>query len=300
MKKLLLAYNPVSGDALFKYKLDDILALFQAQGCLIVPYRTLKDRVENERRFLACAAAGGVDGVLIAGGDGTLHEIVNILLRNGVDLPVGVLASGTSNDFASFLGIDGDLERYVRTVASGATTAVDVGKAGGQYFINVASAGALTSVAHKVDAGLKNAIGKMAYYLRGLGELPNFRALDLTIEADGALLREKAFLFVIVNSGTVGSLKNIAKKARVDDGKLDLIVVRQSGIPDLMALIVEIVTGGDYTHRKNVLYLQAAELRISCSEPLESDLDGELGPALPLAVATLPGRLRIFYEAKRG
>lgn len=296
MKRLLLAYNPVSGDALFKYKLDDILALFQARDCLIVPYRTLKERVENERRFIECIAACGAEGVLIAGGDGTLHEIVNILLRNGINLPVGILASGTSNDFASFLGIDSDLERYICTVAKGATIAVDVGKAGGHYFINVASAGALTSVAHRVDTGLKNAIGKMAYYLRGLGDLPSFRSLDLTIEADGIVLQEKAFLFVIVNNGTVGSLKHIAKKARIDDGKLDLIVVRQSGIPDLMALIVEIVAGGDYTHRKNVLYLQASELKISCSEALESDLDGELGPGLPLAVTTLPGRLRIFYE----
>lgn len=293
MKKLILVYNPVSGDAMFKYRLDEMIEKFMARGCMLIPYRTQKD---NRETFLAFLGGIDVEGVIISGGDGTVHEIINIMIKESIDLPIGIIASGTSNDFASFLGIDENLDHYIGAIARGVVMPIDVGKIGDHYFINVASAGVLTSVAHKVDAGLKNAIGKMAYYLKGLGELPGFHALDVTIRADQRIIKEKIFLFVIVNSGTVGSLKNIATDARIDDGKLDMIIVKQCSIPELMALAAEIVAGSRITKRKNVIYLQAKDIRIECAEDLESDLDGELGPKLPLEITTLQGRLNLFYD----
>lgn len=293
MKKLILVYNPVSGDATFKYKLDSMIEKFMAQDCILIPYRTRKDNADS---FLAFARSVDVAGILISGGDGTVHEIINLMIRAGIDLPIGIIASGTSNDFASFLGIDENLDQYIRAIARGLVMPIDIGKIDDQYFINVASAGVLTSVAHKVDAGLKNAIGKMAYYLKGLGELPSFHALDVTIHADGRVIQEKIFLFVIVNSGTVGSLKNIAVKAKINDGKLDMIIVKQCSIPDLMALAAEIVAGKNIAKRKNVIYLQAKDIKIECAEDLESDLDGELGPKLPIEITTLQGRLNLFYD----
>jgi YegS/Rv2252/BmrU family lipid kinase len=220
------------------------------------------------------------------------------MIKNDIDLPIGIIASGTSNDFASFLGINEDIDAYIRAIARGKVMPIDVGQIGEKYFINVASAGVLTSVAHKVDAGLKNAIGKMAYYLKGLGEIPSFRALDLTIRADNEVLREKVFLFVIINSGTVGSMKNLATNAKINDGKLDMIIVKQCSIPELMALTVELLAGNDITKRNNVTYLQAANIKIESTEMVESDLDGELGPKLPLEIKTLQGKLNLFYDQK--
>lgn len=295
MKKFVLVYNPVSGDALFKYKLDEIIAKFYANNCIIIPYRTQR---ENKVTFLAFLESVDVEGIVISGGDGTVHEIINIMIANEIRLPIGIIASGTSNDFASFLGLDEDLDAYIGVIARGIVHPIDIGKIGDQYFFNVASAGVLTSVAHKVDAGLKNAIGKMAYYLKGLGELPSFHGLDMTIRADQKVMKERVFLFLIVNSGTVGSLKNIATKAKVDDGKLDMIIVKQCGIPELMALAAEIVAGKNITKSKNVIYLQATNIKIECTEALESDLDGELGPELPLEITTLKGKLDLFYSAE--
>ncbi len=295
MKKLILVYNPVSGDALFKYKLDDIFAQFLANDCIIIPYRTRKD---NQKSFIAFLNSVDVEGIVISGGDGTVHEIINLMIKNDIDLPIGIIASGTSNDFASFLGINEDIDAYIRAIARGKVMPIDIGQIGEKYFINVASAGVLTSVAHKVDAGLKNAIGKMAYYLKGLGEIPSFRALDLTICADNEVLREKVFLFVIINSGTVGSMKNLATNAKINDGKLDMIIVKQCSIPELMALTVELLAGNDITKRNNVMYLQAANIKIESTEMVESDLDGELGPKLPLEIKTLQGKMNLFYDQK--
>lgn len=293
MKKFILAYNPVSGDASFKYKLDTMIYKFAERDCILLPYRT---RINNSEAFLQFVANAAADGIIVSGGDGTIHEMINLMVKNDIDLPLAIIASGTSNDFACYLGLNDRLDEYIDVIVSGHTVPIDIGQIGDQYFFNVASAGMLTAVAHNVDSRLKNAIGKMAYYLKGLGEIPKFKLLDLEIVADGQAYQEKALLFVVVNSGTVGSMKNIVN-AEIDDGKLDLLVVRQCSVPELMALAVDLMSGKNVCARRNVLYIQASEIVICCQEALESDLDGERGPDLPLHIHTLKHRLRLFYHA---
>ena len=121
MKKLILVYNPVSGDALFKYKLDELIEKFSVNDCIIIPYRTLPN---NEVVFAKFVRSLSVDGVIIAGGDGTIHDIINLMITENIDLPIGLIPSGTSNDFASFLGINKNLDRYIKTIAKGSTMPV--------------------------------------------------------------------------------------------------------------------------------------------------------------------------------
>lgn len=205
MKKFLLAYNPVSGDAMFKKKLDDIINQFQSRDCIIMPYRTKKESFDPF--FANCVRNVNADGIIAAGGDGTLHKIINMTLKENLDVPVGIIPSGTSNDFASHLGIDAKFDEYINSIITGKTQYVDVGSIGDEYFINVISAGMMTGVAHEVDTRLKNTFGKLAYYFRGLGELPRFRGLDFTIEADGEIIKEKIFFVLVINSPVVASFK---------------------------------------------------------------------------------------------
>lgn len=294
MKKLILVYNPVSGDAFFKYRLDDIIEKFLQHHCVIIPFRTSKDNLAMLASLVGSIAA---DGVVVAGGDGTVSQVINILLQQNVELPVGIIPSGTSNDFASYTGLGEDLDSYIAAIAQGAVVPVDVGQINGQYFLNVASAGLLTSVAHSVDSALKNILGKIAYYLKGLGELPHFRSLKMTIRADGQVIEEELFLFLILNSGTVGSIANLIP-ARIDDGKLDLLIVKQCGIPELMTLLISLLTSKNPAQHRSVIYLQARHIAIACSETVESDVDGELGPNLPLEITAVSGKLKLFCEQK--
>ncbi len=292
MKKFVLIYNPVSGKAAFKSRLDNILEAFQQRDCMLIIYRTKKDN-SGLGDFIREADP---DGLLAAGGDGTLHEVVNLLMREHIELPVAILPSGTSNDFATYLGVDADQEAYFGHIAAGRTRKVDLGLVGSEYFVNVASAGMVTSIAHEVDVRLKNVMGKMAYYLRGLSTLPQFHPLELSIQADGEQVFDgRAFLFVIVNSGVVGSFKNAAVAAKVDDGKLDMLIVKYCSMPEIMALTAEILAGRDISRQKNVVYIQASSFAVSAAEDIESDLDGELGPKLPLTVETVYKAIDMYY-----
>ena len=290
MKKYVLVYNPVSGNATFRGQLDLIIEAFRRRDAMLIPYRTQLADTRMADFFRETA----VDGIVAAGGDGTLNEVVHTLLSAGIDLPVGILGKGTSNDFATYLGVNRDMEAYFDCIADDITRPVDVGRANGRYFVNVASAGMLTSVAHEVNIRLKHAIGKMAYYLRGLGEIPKLHTLHLHITADGETYETAAYLFVVVNSSVAGSMQNVAARARIDDGKLDLLVVRSCGITEFMTLAKDVVAGRVRPDDKNVLYVQAASFDIRADEPAESDLDGERGPALPLQIETFKRAVRFY------
>lgn len=290
MKKFLLVYNPVSGTASFRSKLDDIAAKFQEYNVILTVYRTKRDNAD----FLSCVELLQPDAIIISGGDGTVHEIVNRLLAAKLDIPIGIIGSGTSNDFATFLGLSSNPEKCIGQIMEGRTMAIDLGRIGATYFINVASAGVLTNIAHEVDVRLKNILGKMAYYMKGVTEIPSFKSVHFKIEADGRTIEQDGYLFVVVNSGVVGSFNNVATKAVLDDGKLDLLLIKKSNVAQLMTLTAEIVSGKGVSE-KNVLYLQGKKFVISADTELDSDLDGEKGPALPLTIEAVPKAIRVFY-----
>ena len=287
----MLFYNPVSGHAAFKNKLDWIVEAFQRRGILVVFYRT---RREGNEAFIPFVREVNPDVLLVAGGDGTVHEIVNLMMKGSLDLPLGIIGSGTSNDFATYLGVNTDLEAYLDTIASGRTRRVDLGLMDGTYFINVASGGAMACIAHEVNARIKNSLGKMAYYLKGIGELPKFRYFPLKIEADGAHYELETFLFVIINSPVVGSMKNVANGVAVDDGKLDLLSIGKCSIPKLMSITADLIAGKPVSEREDVLHVQAKHFRIESGIPVESDIDGECGPMLPLTIETVPRAVAIY------
>lgn len=287
----MLFYNPVSGHAAFKNKLDWIVEAFQRRGILVVFYRT---RREGNEAFIPFVREVNPDGLLVAGGDGTVHEIVNLMMKGTLDLPLGIIGSGTSNDFATYLGVNTDLEAYLDTIAAGRTRRVDLGLMDGTYFINVASGGAMACIAHEVNARIKNSLGKMAYYLKGIGELPKFRYFPLKIEADGAHYELETFLFVIINSPVVGSMKNVANGVAVDDGKLDLLSIGKCSIPKLMSITADLIAGKPVSEREDVLHVQAKHFHIESGIPVESDIDGECGPMLPLTIETVPRAVAIY------
>ena len=293
MKKLGLIYNPVSGHALFKGKLDILIDMFQNHGIMLCPYRTRgggRDRLGHFLRELC------PDGVLAAGGDGTVHAVVNAMLESDTDVPLGILGSGTSNDFATHLGIDADWESYIERIAAEESRRVDLGIIEGhnRYFINVVSAGVLTGIAHEVKSRYKNALGKIAYYLKGIGEIPRLRSFSAEIIADGVKYNEDIFLFVIANSPVVAGMKQIGENISIDDGMLDLLAVKKTGLPQFMTAAADLFAGKPVTDRENVLYVQAKHFEIHTQEQLYSDIDGECGPLLPLCVKTIHQGISLY------
>lgn len=291
MKKILLVYNPVSGGATFKKNLDETIEKFQRRNILLTIYRTRADLTAEE--FAEVVKISGAAGVIAAGGDGTLHAVINWLKKSEINLPVGIIGSGTSNDFANYLEIDA--EKIFDAVAENKIRPVDLGLVNGKdYFINVASAGVFTSIAHEVDARQKNSLGKLAYYLHGIGEIPKFKSVPLKISADGKIFELDAFLFLVLNSSAVAGLKKITAATKIDDGKLDFIALKKCSPRSLINLAQKILSGKCIDDDENIFYVQAKTFKINSPEKLISDFDGEIGETLPLKIETLPQSINFF------
>lgn len=292
MRRIRLIYNPASGDAGFRHKLDDVIRCFQQRGLQVIPHRSLgKEDISEAVRQVGPDA---YCGLAAAGGDGTIHEVINAMASEGVSVPLAVIPAGTANDFAAYLNIPYDLDKIAEIIATGRYCTVDLGKANERYFVNVASAGLLTDVPHTIGIHFKNIFGKLAYYIKGVEQLPNFRPLPFYIESNEYCGHEELFLFLVLNGSCAGGFSRIAP-ARADDGLLDVIAIRRCSLPHLFSLAVKLLRG-EHLRDRRVLYFQTREVSFSSPVSLTSDLDGEKGPALPLHIRMCAGMLKVFVN----
>lgn len=290
MKKVKFIYNPYSGENLILDQLDKVIKIHQDAGYTIVPYRINKevdvinafnDFKENNYYY-----------VLIAGGDGTIDNVVNAMAKCGISVPIGILPVGTANDFGKFLGMPSDISKACKQILSSEVTPVDLGSINDKYFVNVASTGLFTDVSQKTDVNLKNTIGKLAYYLKGLEELPNFRKLDIKISSEEMKYEGKMYFMLVFNGQTAGNFK-LATQANVTDGQLDVIIFKAIPIIELIPLFVKVLRG-EHLDSDNVIYFKTNNLYIESYEDIVTDIDGEKGPDFPLNIKCIKGGLKIL------
>jgi diacylglycerol kinase (ATP) len=274
-RRLRLIYNPYSGRRKLVTQLDTAIRIFQEGGYEVSVHRT-KSPEDIE---IVSSQCEDVDCVVIAGGDGSIHQAVNGIMRIPPDKrPIlGILPVGTANDLAYALRLPKSIPDACEVIAHGSTFEMDLGMVNDRYFVNVFSAGLLTDVSPKVDVRVKNRLGQLAYYLKGIETLPSFRPFRVEYEFEGKRYAEDAFLLLAVNGLSVGGLKQLVPRASLTDGKLDFLLIRQSGWPDTMRMLLHLVGGGKVGSDR-IEQFQASELKITTDRPVSSDLDGEWGP----------------------
>ena len=291
MKKVLIIYNPASGNCLFPQNLDKITAVCLELGYLPSYYR-IGSQLEMTRLFEDIES---YSMLLISGGDGTLSRTLNLLIRNGINLPVGIIPSGTANDFATALGIEGHPVDITRKLLSGRQLSADTGQVNDRFFINVVSAGMLTTISQEVNNIMKKSLGVTAYYLKGAQQLWNITPLSLIIETDTLKIEEDFMLFMVMNSSTAGTFKNIAPDANITDGLLDVLLLKKCTLSQLMTVLLEAHKGkGLHLRSPMVKYFQTRWVKISSPKGIKTDVDGEPGPELPLEIKVLPGQLTLL------
>lgn len=290
MKKVKFIYNPYSGENLILSNLDKIIKIHQQAGYTIIPYRIDKDFdvIEAFDDFKEI----NYSYVLIAGGDGTVDGVVNAMAKVGVSVPIGIIPVGTANDFAKFLGMSLNIEKACRQILSSEVTAVDLGSINDKYFVNVASTGLFTDVSQKTDVNLKNTIGKLAYYLKGLEELPNFRKLNIKIKSKEMEFDGEMYFMLVFNGQTAGGFK-LANQADPSDGLLDVIIFKAISIRELLPLFVKVLRG-EHLDSDNVIYFKTDDIQIECHEDIGTDIDGEKGPDFPLNIKCKKGALKVL------
>lgn len=292
-QKVLLFYNPHSGNGMFKNNLDGIIDRFQESGFQVVPVRAAKGVAIQQA--LAEMDQSMYRQIVVAGGDGTINICVNAMIRNNIDLPLAIFPTGTANDFASYFALPKDIESMVDVAMGDKFTYADVGKCNDRYFINVAAMGSLVDVSQKTDPNLKNTLGVVAYYLKGASEVVKLRALPVKLTTDDKVIEEEMYFMLVMNGMSAGGFKKLSPTSDIQDGKLNVILFRKMPIIELVPLLFGVISG-NYLENKNILTFETDNLVIESEEDISTDVDGEHGEKLPLHFSVLEKKLRIFTE----
>lgn len=289
-QKVLLFYNAYSGNGLFKNNLDYIIERFQEEGYQIIPVRAAGGKSID--KALSEIDEGEYRQIIAAGGDGTINLCVNAMMNHDIHLPLAIFPSGTANDFAFYFQLPGNLDEMIDIALGDHLTFADVGTINEKYFINVTALGTLVDVSQKTDPNLKNSIGVMAYYLKAVTEVPNLKAVPVTLTTPEEVYEEEMYFMVVMNGKSAGGFKKISPESDINDGKLDVILFRSMPIIELGQLLFNVVHG-NHSKNKHVLTFQTDELVIESPQAISTDIDGEKGEPLPLRLGVLHNRLRI-------
>lgn len=292
MKKVKFIYNPFSGEAVITKNLDTIIGKYQAKGYTVVPFRISTEQ-SLEDAFLDIDSS--YHHILGAGGDGTINQIINIMKKKNLDIPLAILPVGTANDFAKYIGMPADIGSACDKILAGKIQEIDLGKANDKYFINVFSFGLFTDVSHKTPTHLKNTIGKLAYYLNGIKELPSFKKLDIKVTSDEFFYEGNALIFFTFNGRTAGNI-NISYKSEINDGLLDVIIVKGENIRSTLSSLLAFLKLEHLEKPKDIIHFTTSDFTVEYSDSsLESDIDGEVGPTSPIHISCIENGLKMIY-----
>jgi YegS/Rv2252/BmrU family lipid kinase len=275
-KRMLFIYNPHAGKGKIKSSLSNIIEVFVQKGYEVTIYST-KDR--DDAKNLASERGMDFDIVVCSGGDGTLNEVTTGLM--GVENPpmIGYLPAGTTNDFATSMGIPKNMLKAAHAVMDGVPFAYDIGSLNNRYFTYVAGFGIFTNVSYETPQATKNLFGRAAYILSGIMSIPGIKSYRIRLKYEDNVIEDDLIYGMITNANSVGGFKGITgKDVGLDDGKFEVTLIKNpKNIVELQSIVNALLVRD--LQCKYIYSFHASSLDIECEEELSWTIDGEFGGA---------------------
>ena len=273
MKKMLLIVNPHAGQRKVVKHLAEIIDIFNRADYEVITHITA---FSGDCANMVNHYATEISLVVCCGGDGTFNETISGILRSGVDVPVGYIPAGSTNDFAHSLGLSTNVLQAAQNIVEGTAERFDIGSFDGRHFSYVASFGAFTRTSYATPQSVKNALGHLAYVLGGIQELSQIKPYHLRFEfPDGNVIEDDFIFGAVSNSTCVGGVLTLAPD-RVDmtDGLVEVLLVRAP--KNLTELTDCLVALQKQTYNCAMIsFLSASAISVTAPETMDWTLDGE-------------------------
>ena len=282
-----LLVNPTSGAGRAPEAARPVARLLREAGAEVT--------VDHSTGPVACAqmartSAARGDVVVAVGGDGMLSSIAEALVvAQGV---LGIVPSGRGNDFARMLGLSGAVEDCARTLLEGTPREVDIIDAGRRVVLGSVYAG-VDSLGSELVERTRRLPTAMQYPYAAVRALLSFTPTEFTVDIDGQISHEQAYTVVVANSGYYGSGMHIAPAAVLDDGLLDVVIVRAASKLRLIRSMPR-VYDGTHVDMDSVVVHRGREVRLSSRRPVTAYGDGERLAPLPTTVSVRPRTLKVL------
>jgi diacylglycerol kinase (ATP) len=281
--------NPSSGRGTGLASLDRLRVLASKLGAGLCVSRRVEDLAEQARR----AAADGVERLLVAGGDGTMHHALQGLA--GTSCALGVIPLGSGNDLAGTLGIPPDLDAAVDRAACGEIRRIDLLRLDETFCVSYAGVGFDSEVTRYANQ-TRILRGPLIYFYSVIHTLITFTPPYMRVTWDGGGFEGKVMFAVVNNLPRFGGGMRIAPDAQIDDGLLDLVIVREVPKPVLLSIFPKVYNGKHVNHPAvRIVRTRRAEITLDRDmtmygggEPLREMKAGE-----PVVVEVVPGGLGV-------
>ncbi len=294
-KKILFIFNPVAGRSQIRNDLVEILQTFTESGYQVLCYPT---KSAGDALNIVKDRQGDYHYVVCAGGDGTLDEVVSGMMQHPDKpfVPIGYIPAGTTNDFASSLGIPMVMPEAAKVVVDGRTFDCDLGRFNEhQYFVYVAAFGLFTETSYQTSQSLKNLVGHFAYVLQGVMELGNLHTYHVHVQSEEIDITDDFVYCMISNSYSVGGFTKITgTDVDLQDGLFEVTLIRMPKTPldvnDIILFLSQMSDRSDF-----VYHFKTKDITFTSEEEINWTQDGEFGGSYKSARITIcPQALKII------
>ena len=292
MKKIRLIYNKSAGQNKGGEIISEVIGRLSENGFEVTAFRASR---ENSCEDFIANTPEDTYGIVVAGGDGTINKAVNFMKKHNINVPLGIIPAGTSNDFALHLGVYGDIDKAVDRIIKGNVEGVDIGKVNDRYFVNILAAGMFSGTSHKTDKRLKEVLGHASYFITAAREPFEQKPFKIRIETEDGIVEEDVVVVMIFNGSSVGRINLFSDNSSVQDGLLDIVILRNGKMVETLKILNEF-EDGKFVNNDNVAYLKEKKFKISLVEGkcTTTDADGDEGPMLPFDVECVEKGIDMF------
>jgi len=292
---VLIANSAVGGKRRTRIVDQVVRRLRESKGAVEVRWTTAPGHAEE---LAGLAVRGGATHVVACGGDGTIHEVVNGIVASepATDaVTLGIVPLGRCNDLVRALNIPCKESVSIQTLLDGGVRTIDLGRVGGRYFLTVASLGLDSLVNQYVaDGRPPRFFNRTTAYLYGImANLFRYRFVRMRLQGDVEGFEGPVFLAAVGNTSTYGGGMKIAPTAVVDDGRLDLCLVRQTSRLDVIKMLPYVYSGGHVRHPSVTMHT-FQEIEVSTEAPMTIWADGEPVARTPAVFRIVPRALRVL------
>ena len=239
----------------------------------------------------------GADTVVACGGDGMVNEVVNGL--EGTDVALGIIPTGTANDFARQVGIPEDPNAAMDIILRRKPVIIDTAAMNGRRFLNVSSGGIGAEATAETPASAKASLGAVAYFISGLRKLAEFEPRRALFQAPRFRVEEDFLLFAVGNARATGGGTLVTPRASVRDGLLDVCIIGAMPRNEFARLVLR-VKRGEHLETPGVRYMQVPWFQITSGAPMTVNLDGESAELLQARYESRPRDLLIHLPRLPG
>lgn len=296
--KCLFVYNPKSGNGKIQkkeqYIVNKLKTKYEVVDILQTKFTGHANKVVKNTYYL-------YDTIVVAGGDGTLNEIINALAEKENAPNIGYIPTGTINDLANSLKIPKNINKALKIILKGKVFNHDIFKCNDKYGIYVCATGLFTDTSYGTNQNEKNKLGKLAYYIYGLNKIFKNEPIHVKIKYDDKVVEKNCSLLLILNSRRIAGF-TVNKKAVLNDGMVDVVMVdcpKKKGFSflGLFRVVKLFLFGLNYCkNKKNITYLKLKNFDVSIKSKAKINLDGEQGLKGSFSFKSLDKGVKIFVK----